>query len=265
MDFRKFKKGVVLGVTILAICALSVPAALAKNEKQPPGQLKKDKRVTHDQRKAAAARALQQGALNPLMVAPQAAALINGAPHYFSHPNYANSPLPTIEGSLIYVANPLQDRTYASDFPVGVGQLAPVFVVVPTALPDGFLTSFQMWNQATAGSSPFPSAQNVFHAYVLRPTGTPNEYTVVFDSGLLTVPDLTDPAVSEVATFGVANLAVQAGDVLGFYGQGIPVDTGSGADILSYPAPTPPLQNSLSEAPSSGSSPRPAPIPSGRR
>jgi hypothetical protein len=35
---------------------------------------------------------------------------------------------------------------------------------------------------------------------------------------------------------------VQAGDVLAFYGQGVPVDTGSGSDILSYPAPTPPLQ-----------------------
>lgn len=49
-------------------------------------------------RQAAAARSLQQGALNPLMLQAQAATLIDGAPHYFSHPNYANSPLPTIEG-----------------------------------------------------------------------------------------------------------------------------------------------------------------------
>ena len=32
-----------------------------------------------------------------------------------------------------------------------------------------------------------------FHAYVLRPTGHANEYTVVFDSGLLTMPALADP------------------------------------------------------------------------
>jgi hypothetical protein len=44
---------------------------------------------------------------------------------------------------------PLIDRAYASDFPVGVGELAPVFVVVPAALPDGMLQSFQTWNQAT--------------------------------------------------------------------------------------------------------------------
>jgi FtsP/CotA-like multicopper oxidase with cupredoxin domain len=122
---------------------------------------------------------------------------------------------------------------------VGVGELAPVFVVVPTALPDGMVQSFQTWNQATPGGSPFPSAGNVFHAYVLRPTGNPNEYTIVFDSGLLTVPSLTASGVSEAATFGVANLAVQAGDRLAFYGQGIPVDTGSGSDVLHYPAVQP--------------------------
>jgi len=149
VNFKTFKKGIVLGVALLAICALSVPAALAKNDKP-----KKDKKVTHAQRKAAAARAFQQGALNPLMVEMQAAALINGAPHYFSHPNYANSPLPTVEGTVIYFGNELIDRTYASDFPVGVGELAPVFVVVPTVLPDGLLTSFQTWNQATPGGSP---------------------------------------------------------------------------------------------------------------
>ena len=82
----------------------------------------------------------------------------------------------------------------------------------------------------------------MFHAYVLRPTGTPDQYNVVFDSGQLTVPALTDSGTSEVATFGVTNLAVQAGDRLAFYGQGIPVDTGVGSDEMSYPAPTPPLQ-----------------------
>jgi FtsP/CotA-like multicopper oxidase with cupredoxin domain len=203
--------------------------------------------ITHADREAAAARALQEGALNPLMVTADvmlAADLIDGAPHYFSHPNYANSPLPSIEGAVIPFGNPLADRAYASDFPVGVGELAPVFVVLPTALPDGMIQSFQTWNQATPGASPFPSAGNVFHAYVLRPTGVANEYSVVFDSGLLTVPALADPAVSEVATFGVANLAVQAGDLLAFYGQGIPVDTGAGTDVLHYQALTPPLQDS---------------------
>jgi FtsP/CotA-like multicopper oxidase with cupredoxin domain len=208
------------------------------------GQTKDKEKITQKDRQEAAARALQEGAINPLMLDMQPGMVMNDVPHYFSHPNYANSPLPMIEGTAISVGNPLVERAYASDFPVGVGELAPVFVVQPASLPDGMIQAFQTWNQAEPGGSLFPSAGNVFHAYVLRPTGNPNEYTVVFDSGLLTVPALTDPAVSELAAFGVANLAVQAGDVLAFYGQGIPVDTGSGSDVLSYPAPTPPLQDS---------------------
>ncbi|RJQ68386.1 MAG: hypothetical protein C4519_23210 [Desulfobacteraceae bacterium] len=240
---RRIKSyGALVFALALALVFWGVGQGLAKNDK--PKTPRQQKKITHVDRQAAATRALQKGALNPLMVEMQAAQLIDGAPHYFSHPNYANSPLPTVDGATISVGNPLVDRQYASDFPVGAGELAPVFVVVPTALPNGLLQSFQTWNQATPGASPFASAGNVFHAYVLRPTGVANEYTVVFDSGLLTVPALTDPAVSEIATFGVANLAVQAGDVLAFYGQGIPVDTATGSDTLCYPAPTPPLQDS---------------------
>ena len=47
--------------------------------------------------------------------------------------------------------------------------------------------------------------------------------------GQLTVPALTDPAASELATFPVANLAVQAGDLLAFSGRGIPLDIGTGS------------------------------------
>jgi FtsP/CotA-like multicopper oxidase with cupredoxin domain len=246
MSSRKFLN-LVISVLVLAsfVFGGSAPVSaqstspLNGNEQQLLDKDKPPKKIKHKDRKEAAARALQQGALNPLMVVAQAAPLIDGTPHYFSHPNYANSPLPAIEGAVIPVGNPLQDRAYASDFPVAVGELAPVFVVVPTPLPDGMIQSFQTWNQANPAGSPFASAGNVFHAYVLRPTANPNEYTVVFDSGLLTVPALADPAVSEIATFGVANLAVQAGDVLAFYGQGIPVDTDGGSDVLHYPAVQP--------------------------
>ncbi|MFZ5796786.1 MAG: multicopper oxidase domain-containing protein [Thermodesulfobacteriota bacterium] len=232
-----------LAVTVALLCGGVAQGLAQKGNPAAPGQQKK---ITQADRQAAAARSLQKGAINPLMVDAQPAAMMmpGQAPHYFSHPNYANSPLPMVEGAVIPVGNPLVDRQYASDFPVAAGELAPVFTVVPTALPDGMLQSFQVWNQASPGGSPFPSAGNVFHAYVLRPTGVPGEYTVVFDSGLLTLPALADPAISEIATFGVANLAVQAGDVLAFYGQGIPVDTGVGSDVLAYPAPTPPLQDS---------------------
>ncbi|WP_202613549.1 multicopper oxidase domain-containing protein [Ornithinimicrobium cerasi] len=218
---------------------------LRKNYEKKADKVKEkaEKRITQQDRDAAAARALQDGALNPLMVEAAAAPLIDGAPHYFSHPNYANSPLPELVGATVPVGNPLQDRAYATDFPVQVGELAPVLVVLPQELPAGMLTAFETWNQAGAGQSDFPSAGNVFHAYVLRPTGVANEFTVMFDSGPLAVPALADPAVSEKAVFGVANLPVQPGDRLAFYGQGIPVDTGTGTDVLHYPAAQP-LQDS---------------------
>jgi len=198
---------------------------------------KKEKRIKFKDHQAAADRAVAGG----FTLEAMAAALPGETPHYFSHANYANSALPVITYDVIPtpVGNPLIDRVNATDYPpevTVVGDLAPVFVVLPTALPAGTLTSFKTWNQATASNSPYPSAGNVFHAYVLRPTGVlPYQYTVVFDSGQLTVPDPQVAGVSEEAIFSVApGFAVQADDVLAFYGQGIPVDVGGGVDILSY-------------------------------
>ncbi len=177
-------------------------------------------------------------------------------PHYFGpYPNWANSPqvladaIVTIDlgtPTPVAVGNPLTGRSNATDYATPPGVLGPVFVVLPSSvLPAGSLQSFQTFNQADPAGSPTPSAGGLFHAYVLRPTGNPSQYTVVYDSGQLTVPALADPLVSEVATFPVAPaVAVLAGDVVGFYGQGIPVDTGVtvNPDILSTPAPTAPVQ-----------------------
>ncbi len=204
----------------------------AKNVKE-----KQEKKVDQSDRDAAAARALQDGALNPLMVAAAAAPAAPGdAPRYFSHPNYANSPLPMVTTSPsaeTVIGNGLIDRQYATD------AADTVFVVLESPLTDGLLTGFRVWNQANADPA-LASAGKSFHAYVMRPTTTANEYSVVFDSGLLSMPALTDPAVSELANFAVANLAVQAGDRLAFYGQGIPFDDGPGTDDVFYPSPQSP-------------------------
>lgn len=170
-----------------------------------------------------------------------------GLPHYYGpYPNYANSPIPTLTTSLdpTTVGNALNDRTFASDYPVAIGQLAPVLVIIPSAvLPEGTLVNFQTWNQVTNGSSPFPSAGNIFYAYVLRPIGL-NQYQIVFNSSELTVPDPSTPGTSEIATFPIGPFTVLAGDVIGFYGQGIPLSDTGGNDILSYPAPAPPADGS---------------------
>ena len=122
--------------------------------------------------------------------------------------------------------------------------LQPVLVVVPTPLPNGNLSNFQTWNQVELGTSPFPSAGQTFHAYVLRlVVGTTDQYNVVFDSGPLAVPAPSVAGMSEIATFTTgAPVAVAAGDVIAFYGAGIPADTGAGADLFSYPAPAAPAQ-----------------------
>ena len=81
--------------------------------------------------------------------------MVDGAPHYFSHPNYANSPLPDVQGTPTYFGNALSSvPTHPTD-PVGVGELAPVFVVFPTALPDGILSRSRL-EPGDAGSEPVP-------------------------------------------------------------------------------------------------------------
>ncbi|MFI6061127.1 multicopper oxidase domain-containing protein [Streptomyces sp. NPDC051286] len=166
-------------------------------------------------------------------------------PHYFGPwANWANSPLTlskakvTIKSTAMSVGNPLVERAHATDYATPQGKLGPVLVVLGgSPLPDGTLKGFQTWNQVKPGGSPSASEGGLFHAYVLRPTDTPDKYTVVADSGLKTVPKPT-AATGEVTTYDVPDVAVQTGDVIGFYGQGIPVDTGlsSHTDTFMYPA-----------------------------
>ncbi len=148
-------------------------------------------------------------------------------------------------GTVVSVGNPLIARTHATDYATTPGVLAPVFVVIPAAMPaNGVVQEIQYFNQATAGSSPNPSAGNLFHAYILHPTGIASEYNVMWDSGELTVPVAVDP-IGDIVSIPVnPGIAVTTGDVLAFYGQGIPVDVGGGVDILSYPAPVAPTQGS---------------------
>ena len=169
-------------------------------------------------------------------------------PHYFGpYPNWANSPQ-TLADAMVKISvgtptpvlygNPLTERKFATDYAKPTGEVGPVLAVLDhTKLPAGTLNDFQSWNQGTAGGSPTTSAGNVFHALVLRPTGNAGEYTVVYSSDELKVPT---PKVDtgEVATYPVSPVAVQKDDVLGFYGQGIPVDTDvpANGDALSTPA-----------------------------
>lgn len=148
-------------------------------------------------------------------------------------------------GTVVTIGNPLIARANATDYATAPGILAPVFVILPVAMPsNGIVQEIQYFNQATPGASPSPSAGNLFHAYILHPTGNADEYSVMWDSGEMTVPAAVDP-VGDIVSIPVnPGVAVTTGDVLAFYGQGIPVDVGGGVDILSYPAPAAPVQGS---------------------
>jgi FtsP/CotA-like multicopper oxidase with cupredoxin domain len=148
-------------------------------------------------------------------------------------------------GTLVTIGNPLIERTYATDFATPPGTFAPVFVIIPAVMPaNGIVQEIQYFNQATTGGSPNPSEGNLLHAYILHPTGNPNEYNVVWDSGELTVPAAVDPVGDIVSIPVTPNIAVTSVDVIAFSGQGVPVDVGGGADILSYPALLTPAQGS---------------------
>jgi FtsP/CotA-like multicopper oxidase with cupredoxin domain len=169
-------------------------------------------------------------------------------PHYFGpYPNWANSPQ-TLADAMVKISvgtptpvsfgNPLIERNYATDYATTPPDMGPVLVVLDhSPLPAGTLQDFQSWNQGTAGSSPRTSAGGTFHALVLRPLGAAGSYTVVYTSPEFTVPTPT-VATGEVETYPVAKVTVQKGDVIGLYGQGVPVDTGvlANGDTLSTPA-----------------------------
>jgi hypothetical protein len=149
---------VLLMPLLVVVSLLSTASSRALAGPPDPPRGRGQERITHEDRKAAAGRAFQQGALNPLMLdataeMEMAMAMPGDAPRYFSHPNYANSPLPEVTpGTVVAVGNPLVERAYATD------NASNVFVVIPAALPDGLLQSFQSWNQAAAGGSFQPSA-----------------------------------------------------------------------------------------------------------
>ncbi|MCJ7750408.1 MAG: phosphatase PAP2 family protein, partial [Armatimonadetes bacterium] len=81
------------GFLCLAFVVLLIDGASGHawdQEKMPPGQAK---RITHVDRQAAADRAAAVGFTLP-GIGTAMMAMPGDAPHYFSHPNYANSPLP---------------------------------------------------------------------------------------------------------------------------------------------------------------------------
>jgi FtsP/CotA-like multicopper oxidase with cupredoxin domain len=212
-----------------ALVVMTLALGTAPLVATPKDDSRGGRRVTHAERAAAAARAAAQGLALPAIGTAQMA-MPGEAPHYFSVPNYANSPLRNVGASPGPVGNPLTTRQYPTDSATSV-----LVVNGSPLLAAGQLTEFRTLNMP--GSGP-----NEFRAYVLRPTGVPDTYAVVFDSGPLAVAAV---AAEQLETFPVGPVAVLPGDVIAHYGNGIPLDIGTGTDTLLYPAPTAPAADQM--------------------
>jgi hypothetical protein len=133
---------VLLMPLLVVVSLLSTASSRALAGPPDPPRGRGQERITHEDRKAAAGRAFQQGALNPLMLdataeMEMAMAMPGDAPRYFSHPNYANSPLPEVNSCVV---TPVGNHWLTG--PTPRDNATNVFVVIPTALPDGLVQSF---------------------------------------------------------------------------------------------------------------------------
>lgn len=134
----------------------------------------------------------------------------------------------TISADAATIGNDLIPRTYATDYSSEFGQGNLALVLDFTSPVAGNLTSFQTFGQLP-DSGGRTSAGRIFDAYVFRPQGG-DQYYVAYDSGPLT------PVLLGVNTFAVPNFALQIGDVIAHFGEGIPVDIDpSGTGVLHYP------------------------------
>jgi len=86
-----------------------------------------------------------------------------------------------------------------------------------------------------------------FNMYQLRPTGTPNQYDVVYDSG--TIRPSGGAGSVEGHRFPNGPTTVHPGDVFAHHGQAIPFSMAGGTNaanpqVIYYPSPAPPTQGS---------------------
>lgn len=145
--------------------------------------------------------------------------------HFFDVPAQVVDPYtPFLSGPISYYGNALVDRLSATDGP-------NVMFISYATLPPGELVSFKTYKKDATVSG------KTFNAYVLRPTGVSNEYFVVSDSGILTVP--ASPTMGTIE-YDATDVVVQSGDKIAEYGTGIPWDGSVPQGTILYPATTKP-------------------------
>jgi len=131
------------------------------------------------------------------------------------------------------IGNALTPRAAATDGSTQV--LYTNFTPMPA---DGEVAGVSTYAQGSSYS---------FNMYQLRPTGTPNQYDVVYDSG--TIRPSGGSGSIEALPFPNGPTTVAPGDVFAHYGRGIPYSDAGGTNAVDtqniyYPSPSPPSQGS---------------------
>ena len=115
------------------------------------------------------------------------------------------------------IGNDLSARDNAADGATTV--FYTTYMHTPRA---GTISDVSVFNQG-AGTS--------FNLFVLRPTATPNQYNVVYDSGSIIPAGPVNTAVTMALPNGSFN--VQPGDVFGHYGRGVPYSDNPGTNAVN--------------------------------
>jgi len=154
------------------------------------------------------------------------------------HSNRAYSLQVDVDPAKQAVGNDLIPRAYWSD-----GSPAVFNVYWDSPMPTGGLvTDVSIYKQSY-------DAAYGFHVYILRPTGTPGEYDVIYDSGA--IDPLGDAGTVQTYALPDGGVGVEAGDLIAHHGRGIPYDQ-PGGEIFFWPVNTPPSEGSTITLPSAG-------------
>lgn len=85
----------------------------------------------------------------------------------------------------------------------------------------GTVDSFSFYEGATGSS---------MAAMIVRPTGNPNEYSIVYDSGIISLTAFPYDTTG-VKTVSISPVAIQIGDLVAHWGQGVAYDDAPGGGL----------------------------------
>jgi hypothetical protein len=134
----------------------------------------------------------------------------------------------TTPAKAVLIGPDLSVRTFETDGAANIGWFA-VSIDDLWAMPsNGSITGFQYYKQQSEGAG----SDGNLHFFVVRPTEGPGLYSTTeaskFQVLYISEPITTNSLAPGVQAFGTGSpVSVQAGDIFGMFGRGVPFDVGS--------------------------------------